>query len=204
MTVPPTLARDGDHDGETFAGLDLGGQTGSNARFVECVIADCSLDGTVLRRARLVDCRLERVRASELDLAESVWLDSTVSGSRLGAVRAFGAEWTRVLVEGGKVDYLNLRDAHLVDVTLSGCVLGELDLGRATVRRLVLDDCRVGRLDVTGATLTDVDLRGGDLSALSGIASLAGATISSAQLVEFAPALAEHIGLVVSDAPRRT
>jgi uncharacterized protein YjbI with pentapeptide repeats len=143
------------------------------------------------------------VRSSDLDLAESAWLDSTVAGSRLGAVRAFGADWTRVRVEGGKVGYLNLRDAELVDVTLSGCVIGELDLARATVRKLVLDDCRVGRLDVTGATLVDVDLRGADLSALSGIASLGGTTISSAQLVEFAPALAEHVGLVVSDAPGR-
>jgi uncharacterized protein YjbI with pentapeptide repeats len=57
----------------------------------------------------------------------------------------------------------------------------------------------VQRLDVTRATLSRVDLRGADLSGLDGLAHLRGAVISGDQLLELAPALAEHLGIDVVD-----
>lgn len=58
---------------------------------------------------------------------------------------------------------------------------------------------RLGRLTLRGGGLTDVDLRGLELGAIGGVDSLRGATISSGQLIEFAPLLATHLGLQVRD-----
>ncbi len=110
-----------------------------------------------------------------------------------------GSDLTRVRLRGGKVDYLNLRAATLTDVHLDDVVVGELDLGGASATRLRVDGA-LGRLDVTGADLRDVDLRGADLRAPTGLAGLAGAVVSPAQLLELAPALADHVGLRVLDA----
>ena len=112
---------------------------------------------------------------------------------------AYGAQLTRVRISGGKLDYVNLRDGTLTDVVIEDCVIGELDLVGARLTRVVLAGCRVGRLDVTRATLDRVDLRGAELTALRGLASLRGATITPEQLTDLAPHFAEHLGLTVAD-----
>lgn len=192
------LEPDGDFDGLAFTGTRLDGQDGSRARFLECALIGCVLDETRLDHARFIDTTLTEVRAGVLGIAGSTWQDCAWDQCRLGAVEAYGSQWTRTEVRGGKVDYLNLRDAHLDDVRLVGCVVDELDLAHAVVRRLTLEDCRVRRLDVTGARLTDVDLRGlTGLEHVSGVGGLAGTVITSDQLLELAPHLATHLGIDV-------
>jgi len=57
----------------------------------------------------------------------------------------------------------------------------------------------VGTLRLHGGSLRDVDLRGLEMRTVSGVGSLAGATVSSGQLSELAPLLAQHLGLRVTD-----
>lgn len=192
------LESGGDYDRLSLDGESLAGQDASEARFLDCAFVDCVLDDADLSHARLVDTQWRGVRAATLGLASATWQDGTLTDCRLGAVQAYGGRWTRVEVAGGKVDYLNLRDATLEHVRFVGVVVDELDLARVRARSLTFEDCRVRRLDVTGATLADTDVRGlRDLQHLDGVAGLAGATISTEQLVELAPALAGHLGLRV-------
>jgi hypothetical protein len=192
------LEPEADLDGLQLVGLHLDGQDGSSARILECTISACSLDGVRLEHARVIDSDVADSRAGELLAASSTWQDCTWSDLRLGAVQAYGSTWTRVRVRGGKIDYLNLRDARLDDVTFEGVVMDELDLARVRASKVRFEECRVRRLVVTGAAMKDVDLRGiGGLEQLEGIDGLAGTTISPDQLVDLAPALADHIGLRV-------
>ncbi len=192
------LEPDGDYEALAFDDLDLSGQDGAHARFIDCVLRRCGLDGTGLDHAQLLDTSLREIHAGTLDLADATWRDVDVADCRLGAVQAYGGRLTRVTVRGGKIDYLNLREAHLTDVRFAGCVIGDLDLIGVHATRLVLEDSRIGRLDLTHAVLTDVDLRTADLSRLDGLAGLAGATISQEQLLELAPALAAHLRIIVA------
>ena len=197
-TFPGPLEPDGDYEGLAFNDLDLAGQDGGYARFIDCTLHRCLLDGVSLDHAQLLDTSLVEVRAETLDLADVTWRDVALSECRLGAVQAYGGALTRVTIRGGKIDYLNLREARLTDVILDGCVLGDLDLIGARVTRLQILGCRIGRLDLTRAELTEVDLRGADLSRLDGVAGLAGATISTDQLLELAAALATHLRITVA------
>ncbi|GEL95950.1 pentapeptide repeat-containing protein [Cellulomonas composti] len=192
------LESGGDYDRVTLDREHLEGQDASEARFLDCTFVDCVLDDADLSHARLVDTAWTGVRAAVLGLASATWQDGTLTDCRLGAVQAYSCRWTRVEVVGGKVDYLNLRDTTLENVRFTGVVIDELDLARVRAKGLTFEDCRVRRLDVTGASLKDADLRGiRDLQHLDGVAGLAGATISTEQLVEIAPALASHLGLRV-------
>src|SRR6478752_2581268 len=52
------LAAGEDYDALDLRGLDLSGQVGRDARFLECALTDCRIDETDLRGARLSDCVL--------------------------------------------------------------------------------------------------------------------------------------------------
>ena len=89
------VSPEGDFDGEAFTG-DLSGQDAGNARFIECEFRGCDLTGFRAPRARFAECVLHAVHGAGVDLAETAWMDSTVSQVRLGAVQLYGAELRRV------------------------------------------------------------------------------------------------------------
>ncbi|MFD8024342.1 pentapeptide repeat-containing protein [Streptomyces lavendulae] len=192
------LEPDGDYDGLEFADVDLAGQEGVGARFMDCALRRCGLDGAGLAKARILDSVLEGVRGVGTDLAGASLRDVELVEARLGGAQLHGAVLERVLVRGGKIDYLNLRTARLKDVVFDGCVLVEPDFGGAVLERVEFRGCVVRGADFTGARLTDVDLRGAsELGIARGVEALAGAVISPAQLFDLAPALAAQLGLRV-------
>ncbi|GFM98555.1 hypothetical protein Sfulv_33660 [Streptomyces fulvorobeus] len=118
--------------------------------------------------------------------------------ARLGGVQLHGAVLERVLVRGGKVDYLNLRKARLKDVVFEGCVLSEPDFGGAHLVRVEFRDCVLRRADFSAVRMESVDLRTvAELDIARGVERLAGAVISPSQLMELAPAFAAQIGVRV-------
>ncbi|MEU6476260.1 pentapeptide repeat-containing protein [Streptomyces sp. NPDC047017] len=194
------LEPDGDYDGLEFAHSDLAGQDGAGARFMDCALRGCALDETSLRRARLLDSVLTGVRGVGTELAEATLRDVELVDARLGGTRLHGAVLERVWVRGGKIDYLNLRDAKLRDVVFEGCVLVEPDFAGARLERVEFVDCVLKGVDLGGAALTDVDLRGAaSLEIARGVDRLAGAVISTGQLLDLAPVLAAELGLRVED-----
>jgi uncharacterized protein YjbI with pentapeptide repeats len=109
-----------------------------------------------------------------------------------------GAVLERVVVRGGKIDYLNLREARLKDVVFEGCVLSEPDFGAARLERVEFVGCSLRQVDFTGVRMKDVDLRTvAELDIARGVERLAGAVISPAQLLELAPAFAAQVGVRV-------
>lgn len=195
------LEPDGDYDGVEFAGLDLGGQQGAGARFIDCALRECSLDGTGLAGARFVDSVLEGVRGVGTDLAGASLRDVEVREARLGGAQLHGAVLTGVVLKGGKIDYLNLREARLKDVVFDGCVLAEADFAGAQLERVAFRDCVLRRVDFSAVRMKDVDLRAvAELDIARGVERLAGAVISPGQLLDLAPAFAAQIGVRVEDA----
>ncbi|MDX2395329.1 pentapeptide repeat-containing protein [Streptomyces sp. NPDC054904] len=192
------LEPDGDYDGLEFADLDLAGQEGFGARFMDCALRRCALDEAGLAKARFMDAVLEGVRGVGTDLSEASLRDVELLDARLGGVQLHGAVLERVLVRGGKIDYLNLRKARLKDVVFESCVLVEPDFGGAVMERVGFRDCTLRGADFSGVRMKDVDLRdAAELGIARGVDALAGAVISPAQLLDLAPALAAQLGLRV-------
>ncbi|MGG8405911.1 pentapeptide repeat-containing protein [Streptomyces sp. 12297] len=192
------LEPDGDYDGLEFRDLDLAGQDGSGARFMDCLLERCALDEARLTKARVLDAVLDGVRGVGTDLSGAQLRDVELRDARLGGVQLHGAVLERVLVRGGKIDYANLRTARLRDVVFEGCVLDEADFGGAVLERVEFRDCVLRRADFTGARMTDVDLRAAaEVDVARGLDRLAGAVISPAQLLDLAPAFAAHLGVRV-------
>lgn len=149
------------------------------------------------RGAALVECSLEGLDVVSLAAAESHWRNLEVQQSRIGSAELYDSSWDSVHFMRCKIGFINLRGAQLRDVRFTDCVIDELDLGRATVSRVAFPGSRIGRIELSGATLSDVDLREAQLSDISSIEGLRGATITSRQLLDLAPILAGRAGILV-------
>jgi uncharacterized protein YjbI with pentapeptide repeats len=186
-----------DYDAILFADRDFTGQDASDARFLECRLERCCLEGLSMRRARVVDCLLAEVYGASVDLSDSVWRDSQVTGGRLGAMTLAGATWTGIRLRGIKLGFVNVAGARLEDVVFEECEIGGLDARSARLRSVAFVDCALQELNVAGATLSKVDLSGAKLKALVGVESLRGAIVSHEQLLDLAPLLAAQLGVKV-------
>ena len=172
---------------------------GAGARFLECAFTQETFDGGRLRGASFNEAWLRDVRLVGTDMRETGWLDTTVAASVVAGVQAYGSELRRVTFRGCKLDSVNLRDCTLTDVVFEDCLLRDVDLNGATLVRVTFPGSRLSRVDVSNVTLEKVCLRGAELGLTITPGSLRGAVISTGQLVDIAPALAEVLGIVVED-----
>ena len=186
-----------DYDAIDFVDRDFTGQDASDVRFLACRLQRCRLDGLSLRRARVIESLLADIQGATLEMTDSTWRDSRLSGGRLGAATLTGATWTSIRVRGSKLGFLDLAGARLEDVTFEGCEIGGLDARSARLHSVAFIDCTVDELNLAGATLSKVDLSGARMRSLVGVESLRGATVSSEQLIDLAPILAAQLGLEV-------
>lgn len=193
------LEPDAQLDGLEIADLDVGALELNGASLVTCALRRLRADEADLRSATLVESVAEGIDIPVVRGSRGRWRDVEVRSSRLGSAELYESTWSSVHLVGCRLGYLNLRGSRLTDVAFTDCTIDELDLGEATVVRLALADTRLTRLDVRSATLTHVDLRGADLSELSGLDHLRGATISTLQLQQLAPLFAASCGVEVRD-----
>lgn len=126
--------------------------------------------------------------------------DSDYDGGCVAAgVTLDAAGLRRVTFRNCKLDGVNLRAATLAEVSFTDCLLRDVDFGGATLRRCTFRGSQLREADFSRVTLEQVDLRGAGLGLIITPGALRGATISSGQLAELAPVLAEQAGIEVAD-----
>ena len=209
LTAPDlSRLRDGEADeltaGEMVEDLevveaDLSGGDLSALTLLSCRFSEVFANDTDLAAARLVDCRLERLSATYLHSPRSTWRTVELVDSRIGAWELYDADVESLLIEDCRLGFTNLAGTTVRDLLIRATRIDELDLSGIDAQRVRFEDCRVGTLRLRGGSLSDVDLRGLEMRTVSGVGSLAGATVSSGQLSELAPLLAQHLGLRVQD-----
>ncbi len=170
-----------------------------DASLVECAVEDLFISDLDLTGLCISESSIDRLHAPQLSCSRSAWRDVSLSGSRIGAAVLYDTEWSGVHVTDSKIDLVNFRGAELSDVLLERCQIGELDLTGAAASRVQFRDCSLETLVLSAARLTDVDLRGAAFRRVTGLEHLRGATVSSEQLEALASHLADHLGIHVDD-----
>jgi uncharacterized protein YjbI with pentapeptide repeats len=186
-----------DYEALAFTDRDFTAGDASDARFLECRMERCCVEGLSMSRTRVADCLFSEIYGASVDFADSVWRDSQMSGGRLGALTLPGATLTRVRLHRVKLGFVNLAAARLEDVAFEECEIGGIDARAAQLRSVSFVECTVQELNVTEATLSKVDLSGAKLRTLVGVDGLRGAIISHEQLLDLAPLLAGQLGIEV-------
>jgi uncharacterized protein YjbI with pentapeptide repeats len=196
------LAADDERLAERWSAPDLTDRDLGGIAITDCVLRAPTLTGTILRRARIVGSRLSDGFATSLRGAQSLWRNVVLERMRIGSAELFDADLISVHIVGGKLDDLNGRASRWTDVLVEDCIITTLDLASARLERVAFRDCRIGTLDLSGATCTDVDVRSTTFGRIDGLDGLRGVTIDPGQLIELAPILARHVGLLVAYPPQ--
>ncbi|MCM2421592.1 pentapeptide repeat-containing protein [Streptomyces sp. RKAG293] len=188
------------YDTVHFDRLTFEDEKASGVHFLECAITDCGFTGTPLRGARFNDVWAHATRFTGTALAESSWLDTAFTACALAGIEAYGSVLRRVVFRQCKFDSVNLRATTLHDVVFEDCVLRDVDLGGAKLTGVSFPGTRLERVHLARATLKKTDLRGATtLELADGHESLKGALITTLQLFDLAPALAQTLGITVKD-----
>lgn len=177
------------------------------------------LAGIKIKSLTITDAKLSKISAVEADLEKLELLDVHVQHSELTAANCADASWCRVQLknmrcsglklqtstlkdvafEDCKLDLVNFRFAKLKNVTFKNCSLNESDFYMARLENVQFQYCTFNKCQFSGATLKNVDLRTSDLTDLSGVSGLAGATIDHVQLIALAPLLASENRIAVRE-----
>ena len=193
--------------GGSVSGFEFGG-----ASMRDLDVTDARLHGGRIRAVRAERASMSgvRVRSAELtgcELGSLRWTGGRVSRARFDACRLLGARFEGVAMEhviftGCRLDYArfdgiraagpvlfvrcSLREAQFTDCSLAGCLFDGCDLFQAGFGQGFYRGC---------------DLRGNDLSAVTGAQHLRRAVIDRVQLPQLAEALAAELELAFGDDP---
>lgn len=193
------LAADGEYDGALFDQVAFEDADARNAHFLECAFTQVTVQGGSFRRARFSDVWLRDARLMGADLAQTSWTDATFIDGVAAGIEAFGSTLRRVWFRGCKLDSVNFRDCRLTDASFENCLLRGVDFTGAALTRTTFAQSQLRKVNFSKASLEQVDLRGSELDIVAGPDSLRGAIISAGQLTGIARALAESLGIVVTD-----
>ena len=198
-SMPAVLAAGEQYDGVHFDQAELEGPDGSGSQFLECALTRLTLTGGRLAQARFADVWLNDVRLISTGLARTSWRDVTFTGAVIAGAEAFGSLLRRVRFDRCKLDSVNFRDCDLTEVTFDNCVLRNVDFSSARLTRVAFPDSKLVVTTLVKVTLDRVDLRGAELGLTVDPAALGGAIMSTAQLLDLAPLLADSIGIIIKD-----
>ncbi len=193
---PATLLRNADLTSERFTDLRLEDLTIPHSRIESTQLLGITANTADLTGSRFIEVELDRIDIPVIRATRTRWDDVTLNG-RLGSIEAYDATWASVHFHNCKLSFVNLRGTQLTDVEFTDCVIEDLDLTGVTARRVRLNDTHVANLNIQDSELHDVDLRDARLGFVSDPHQLRGATISMHQLTDFAPQMANRLGLIV-------
>jgi uncharacterized protein YjbI with pentapeptide repeats len=196
---PAALSAGEQYDCVHFDEAELTGADGAGAHFLECALTRLSLSGCRLTQAQFADTWFSDVRLIAADLARTSWRGVTLTGAVIAGAEAYGSLLRHVRFDRCKLDSVNFRDCDLTDVTFDNCVLRDVDFSTARLTRVAFPSSKLSATTLVKVTLDQVDLRGAELGLTVDPTALRGAIVSTAQLMELAPLLADSIGIIVSD-----
>jgi hypothetical protein len=82
---------------------------------------------------------------------------------------------------------------------LTRVTLGEMSLSDATGTSLALTDCTVETVELHNGRVTTIDLSASTVNRIDGLDSLRGVILNVNQVLDFAPAMATHLGATIAD-----
>ena len=163
------------------------------------------VSGLRTQSAKLDDLRMDSVDFAGCELSRAVITGGKWSRVRFTDCKILSGQFRDLSFENVIFDHCRLDFAVFQGVTAKGpvifrdCSLEETSFTSCDLSRVAFDDCRMIATAFLRSTCRGIDLRGNDLSRISGISSLARAVIDPAQVSQLGHALVVDLELRLRD-----
>jgi uncharacterized protein YjbI with pentapeptide repeats len=175
LDVKDTHLADGRLRGLRAETTRVKGLAGNSIEFASCELGDVRWTGGKLSRVRFDGCKLLAAKFENVTLDHVIFADCKLDYAVLSNVRALGP------------------------VLFTRCSLREAEFQGCNLARAVFDGCELGLTVFGPGGYRGCDLRGNDLSAISGAQHLSRVVIDRAQLFQLAEALATDLQVSFGD-----
>lgn len=185
--------------GERLRELDLTSTRLLGGRVVSVHAEHTRMEATQLHSVEFTDCTMKALRCASGKLNRVVFRNCSLMGATFD-----DCTFDNVLFEQCRLDYATVTRVRAIGpVAFTGCSLAEAELtGNDLAGETVIDQCTLRRTEFGPGSYRGVDLRGSDLTAVTGAGNLAGVIISSDQEHQLARALLADLDLTVTDEGR--
>ena len=182
-----------------FTDLDLSGREVTGAEIEACRYGNVNLSQGRLRRTLIRDVAFDRC-----DLANLRALDCSLTRVSVTASRMTGLSWLDdhlrdVTFDGCRIDLSSFRASKFDDVVFTGCRMEQADFVDADLRGARFEGCDLTGAQFSGARMTGARLTRCELTGISGVTSMRGAIVTSADAVALAFILAGALGITIED-----
>lgn len=157
------------------------------------------------QRITITDVRMDSVEFTGCDLSSLHWEGGKLSRVRFESCKLVGAQFEGVSLEhvvfvGCKLDLATLDQVRATGpVLFVRCSLPEAEFTRCDLGGALFDDCNLRRTVFGEGGYRGCDLRGNDLSAISGTHHLRSVVIDRVQTMQLAQALAGELDVTFGD-----
>jgi uncharacterized protein YjbI with pentapeptide repeats len=155
--------------------------------------------------ARIAATRMDSVEFTGCDLSSLRWQDGKISRVRFGNCKLLTARIQAVTMEhvvfsGCKLDYAALDQIRATGpVVFAGCSLREAEFTACDLAGTAFDGCDLRLASFGPGYYRSCDLRGNDLSALTGAANLKHVIVDRAQTMQLGEALTAELTVTFGD-----
>jgi uncharacterized protein YjbI with pentapeptide repeats len=156
-------------------------------------------------RASITAARMDSVEFTGCDLSSLRWEGGKLSRVRFETCKLLGAQLDGLSLEhvvfvGCKLDYTTFdRIKATGPLMFIRCSLSEAQFTACELPGSLFDDCDLRLTEFGQGNYRESDLRGNDLSALSGTHHLKGVIVDRAQMMQLAEALATELNVTFGD-----
>ncbi|MBS2966803.1 pentapeptide repeat-containing protein [Actinocrinis puniceicyclus] len=161
--------------------------------------------GVKAARANIEAVRMDSIEFTGCDFSSLNWQGGKLSRVRFETCKLLGSQFHGVTLEnvvfvGCKLDYSTVRDVRATGpVLFVRCSLPEVEFTGCDLSGALFNDCNLQLTSFGSGTYRDCDLRGNDLSALTGSANLKNVIIERTQTTQLGEALAAELNASFGD-----
>ena len=182
-----------------FTKLDLPDREARLVEIDRCRFQEVNLSGTALQRARGSD-----LVVVDSDLANFSAESSSLSRARFETSRLTGGRWVdgklrHVIFSHCRLDLAVFWETTFEEVTFEDCNLAHVDFADADLSGTTFVRCDLSRGRLLRAKMEGVRIESCKLDAITGIASMRGSSVTSADLQSLTYAFAREIGIEIVD-----
>lgn len=154
---------------------------------------DASLNGEKISNTEFRNVNLALNRWGKITLNRCRFADSKLTGLALAE-----GSLADVLFEECDLDYAVFKNARFTgSVAFIGCTLRGAVFDTADISGAAFDRCVLDGLELISTRMRDTDLRGNDISQVTGLTSLRGARLEESQLRDLIGIVTRSLDLVI-------